>query len=89
MLISGNKTSRQFTRLSLSILMSASLTIIAGCSTKTNACYQVNLCQKCQVSNLPELKDNTGLSLSNMLDWYQMAYGECAKNHNGLVESLQ
>lgn len=89
MLASGNKTLRRFIKLSLSILMSASLMIIAGCSTKTNACYQANLCQKCQVSNLPELKDNTGKALSDMLDWYQRAYGECAKNHNGLVEALR
>ena len=37
---------------------------------------------------MPELKDNTGKAISDMLDWYQGKYGECAKNHNGLVESL-
>ena len=36
---------------------------------------------------MPELKDNTGKAISDMLDWYQKQYGECAKNHNGLVES--
>ena len=89
MLVGGSKTSGRLKRLSLFILISASLMTTSWCSTKTNGCYQANLCQKCQVDNLPLLKDNTGIALSDMLDWYQMAYGECAKNHNGLVESLR
>ncbi|UIB81317.1 hypothetical protein [Flyfo podovirus Tbat2_2] len=79
---------RQLKRLSLFILMSVSLMIIAGCSTTTSGCYQANLCQKCQIDDLPELKDNTGKSLSDTLDWYQRNYAECAIIHNGLVDSL-
>ena len=88
MSLSGNRISELLKRLSLFILISASLMIIVGCSTRTNGCYQANLCQKCQVDNLPELKDNTGKAVSDMLDWHQRAYGECAKNHNGLIDSL-
>ncbi|QDU35682.1 hypothetical protein [Proteus phage vB_PmiP_RS10pmA] len=34
------------------------------------------------------LKNNTGKSLSDVLDWYQTNYAECAIIHNGLVDSL-